>query len=96
MVQHDVAYYLKRAGPLAEKVAASADQIDSERKMPPDLAAELADDGFFRLLLPRSLGGAELAHPDFRRILRVFGQAEATGGRRMPSCEASPIRRGRT
>ncbi len=78
MVQHDVAYYLKRAGPLAEKVAASADQIDSERQMPPDLAAELADDGFFRLLLPRSLGGAELAHPDFRRILRVFGQADAS------------------
>lgn len=78
MVQHDVAYYLKRAGPLAEKVAASADQIGSERQMPPDLADELADDGFFRLLLPRSLGGAELAHSDFRRILRVFGQAEAT------------------
>jgi alkylation response protein AidB-like acyl-CoA dehydrogenase len=78
MVQHDVAYYLKRAGPLAEKVAACADQIDSERQMPPDLAAELADDGFFRLLLPRSLGGAELAHPDFRRILRVFGQADAS------------------
>ena len=78
MVQHDVAYYLKRAGPLAEKVTASADQIDSERQMPRDLAAELADDGFFRLLLPRSLGGAELAHPDFRRILRVFGQADAS------------------
>ena len=78
MVQHDIDHYLKRAGALAEHVAACADRIDAERQIPPELAAEMADDGFFRLLLPRSLGGAELAHPDFRRILRVFGRVDAS------------------
>ena len=78
MVQHDIDYYLDKAASLAEQVAACADRIDDERQLPPELAASMADDGFFRLLLPRSLGGAELAHPDFRRILRVFGPVDAS------------------
>ena len=46
--------------------------------MPPDLAADMADAGFFRLLLPRELGGAELAHPDFLNILEMFAGADAS------------------
>ena len=78
MVKQDIGHYLEKATSLAEQVAASADRIDEERQLPPELAARMADDGFFRLLLPHSLGGAELAHPDFRRILRVFGRVDAS------------------
>ena len=78
MLTSDIAYYLERAAPLAEQVAASADRIDQERQMPPEMASQMADDGFFRLLLPRSLGGAELPHPDFRRILRIFAREDAS------------------
>ena len=36
--------------------------------------------GFFRLLLPKSLGGSELAHPDFLEIVRIFAEADASAG----------------
>ena len=38
----------------------------------------MADAGFFRLLLPQELGGAQLAHPDFLRILEMFAAADAS------------------
>lgn len=78
--QHDIEYYLEAARELAGKVAAAADRIDGDRQLPSELAAELADRGFFRLLLPRSLGGAQLDHPDFLRILEIFGAVDASTG----------------
>jgi alkylation response protein AidB-like acyl-CoA dehydrogenase len=80
VMSQDVEYYLDAARELAVRVAAEADRIDADRQIPAELAAELADKGFFRLLLPRSLGGAELAHPDFRRILEVFAAADGSTG----------------
>lgn len=76
--RHDVASYLDTARQLAAHVAASADRIDRERQLPPELAGEIADQGFFRLLMPRSLGGAELDHLDFLRILEVFAEADGS------------------
>ncbi len=78
--QHDIEYYIDTAGELAERVAAHADQIDSERQIPAKLATEFADKGFFRLLLPRSLGGAQLDHPDFIRILEIFADVDGSTG----------------
>lgn len=72
------AHYLERARSFAAQVAAAADRIDAERQMPPELAADMADAGFFRLLLPRALGGAELAHPDFLDILEIFAPVDAS------------------
>ena len=79
-VSHDIDHYLDTARDIAGRVAAQAGRIDADRQIPEELAAELADNGFFRLLLPRSLGGAELAHPDFRRILEVFAAADCSTG----------------
>ena len=78
MVNSDIDFYLERASLLAQDVADNAERIDADRQMPPELAGRLADDGFFRLLLPRSHGGAELPHPDFRRILRIFAREDAS------------------
>ena len=78
VVSHDIEYYLDAARDLAVRVAAEADRIDYERQIPLELAGEMADKGFFRLLLPRSLGGAELPHPDFRRILEVFAEVDGS------------------
>ena len=61
--EHDIGYYLEAARELAGKVAAAANRIDGDRQLPSELAGEMADRGFFRLLLPRSLGGAQLDHP---------------------------------
>jgi alkylation response protein AidB-like acyl-CoA dehydrogenase len=77
-VPTDIDHYLAAAPVFVERVAAAADEIDAERQMPTDLAADMADAGFFRLLLPQDLGGAQLAHPDFLRILEMFAAADAS------------------
>ena len=77
-VSADIDHYLAAAPSFVQRVADAADAIDAERQIPADLAADLADAGFFRLLLPRELGGAELAHPDFLRILELFAAADAS------------------
>ena len=78
LAQHDIEYFLDTARDLAGQVAANADRIDCERQIPAELSAEIADKGFFRLLVPRSLGGAELDHPDFLRILQIFAEADGS------------------
>ena len=69
---HDVSHYIDTARRLAEQVAIDADRIDAERQLPTELANQMADEGLFRLLLPRSFGGVEMEHPDFLNILEVF------------------------
>ena len=76
--QQDIDHYLEAARELALRVAAASDSIDSEREIPSDLAADMADKGFFRLLLPRSLGGAELNFLDFLRIVEIFAEADSS------------------
>ena len=78
--QYDLNYYFDTAHELAEKVAANADQIDIDRQIPTELTNELADKGFFRLLLPKSLGGAQLAHSDFLKILEIFAAEDGSTG----------------
>ena len=57
--------YIEKARELAALVAANTSRINEERKIPTDVSDEIADAGFFRLLMPRNLGGAQLDHPDF-------------------------------
>ncbi|HIN05273.1 MAG TPA: hypothetical protein EYM65_03405 [Dehalococcoidia bacterium] len=58
LAEHDIEYFLDTARDAVGRVAANADQIDSERQIPSELAGEMADKGLFRLLVPRPLGGA--------------------------------------
>ena len=57
--------YLRRAGDFAPELAAAADAIERRRELPEPVVEGLVERGFFRLLLPRSLGGAELLPADF-------------------------------
>ena len=74
----DMDQYLETAHNLADLVRTATDRIEAERRIPPDISNEIADRGFFRLLLPRSLGGAEMEHPDFLKIVRVFAEVDAS------------------
>lgn len=76
--QHDIRYLLDIAHDLTDRVATHADRIDCARQIPSELAEEIADKGFFRLLVPRSLGGAELGHLDFLQILQVFAEVDGS------------------
>ena len=50
--------YLRRAREFAPALVAAADEIECRRELPEPIVAALVERGFFRLLLPRSLGGA--------------------------------------
>ena len=56
-------HYLSTAHEIADKVRTMGAEIDEQRRIPVEVSDEMADRGFFRLLLPKSLGGAELEHP---------------------------------
>ena len=76
----DIAHYIDRAHELAALISDVGERIDSERRIPEEITNRMADEGLFRLLIPRSLGGAEIAHPDFRKIVRIFAEADASAG----------------
>ena len=78
--QTDVARYIEKAREIAGLIAEAGERIDSECRIPEEITNRMADEGFFRLLIPRSLGGAELAHPDFRKIVRIFAEADGSAG----------------
>ena len=70
--------YLRRARELAPLLTAAAATIDARREVPRELAAELARQGFFHLLAPRSIGGAELPPLDFVEIIEEIAKADAS------------------
>jgi alkylation response protein AidB-like acyl-CoA dehydrogenase len=76
--QRDIGYYLETAQVLANQISAHTDRIDSERRLPSEITDEMADKGLFRLLVPRSLGGAELEHPEFLKIVEIFAEVDAS------------------
>ena len=70
--------YLARAEALAPRIAAAADEIERERRITGPLFAAIMDAGLYRMLLPRSLGGAELDPPTFVRVIETIAKADAS------------------
>ena len=70
--------YLRRARELAPGLVAAADQIEHGRELPEAVVDALVERGLFRLLLPRSLGGAELLPADFVPIIEEIAKADAS------------------
>jgi indole-3-acetate monooxygenase len=54
------AEYVGRVRDLGPMIAAAGAEIERDRELPEQIVEGLAESGLFRLLLPRSLGGAEL------------------------------------
>ena len=54
------AEYLDRARAFVPELAAAAPEIERQRELPQPVVAAMVERGFFRMLLPRSIGGAEL------------------------------------
>ncbi|OYX76260.1 MAG: hydrolase [Sphingomonadales bacterium 32-65-25] len=65
---------------LLETVAARAADAEQRRRLPADLAAELAQAGLFRMLVPKSLGGAEVDVATLFGALEQLGRADAATG----------------
>jgi len=70
--------YLARVKALAPALRASAAEIDERRELPAAIVDQLVESGFFRLLLPRSLGGAELLPADYVPVIEAVAEIDAS------------------
>ena len=73
-----VGTFLQAAREIAPRVAAAADYNDRERELLPELAAEIADKGFFRMLVPRTLGGAEIDYLEHLSVIETLAEFDAS------------------
>lgn len=70
--------YVERARALAPAIAAAADETERERRVALSLMNTLHDAGMFRLLLPRSLDGAEVDPVTYVRVIEEVAKADAS------------------
>lgn len=57
---------------------ARSPEIEQGRRLPADLAKDMAQAGFFRLLTPESLGGAQTSPAEFSMILQTLAAGDAS------------------
>src|SRR5205823_13079851 len=62
----------------APELAAAASEIERRRELPEAVMAALVERGFFGMLLPRSLGGAELLPAPYVRVIEEIAKADAS------------------
>ena len=74
----DAIDYRARARDLAPLLEEAAPRIERERQLPAEVLAALHRTGLFRLCLPRSLGGAEIALPGFVATIEALATADAS------------------
>jgi indole-3-acetate monooxygenase len=75
----DDAHPLVRAArDLAPGIVAVADRIERERQLPAELVRALVDAGLFRMLLPRTVGGAETDLITYCRAVESIARADGS------------------
>ncbi len=74
----DDADFIARARALTPVIAALSDEIEHRRELPPDLLQTLRDGRFFRMLQPRSIGGAELRPTSFAQVTEAIAMGDAS------------------
>jgi alkylation response protein AidB-like acyl-CoA dehydrogenase len=72
--------FLERARELGPIIDAAADEIERRRELPEPIVAALVERGLFRLLLPRSLGGAELPPACYVPVIEAIAKHDASVG----------------
>src|SRR5436305_9921104 len=70
--------YLARVAEIAPALAAAAAEIDRHRELPEAIVDALIERGLFRLLLPRSLAGAELLPAQYIPIIEAIAEIDAS------------------
>lgn len=69
---------VERARAIAPLIAREADEIERSRRLTEPVVSALIDNGLYRALLPRSLGGAEAAPEMFMQMLEEIAKADAS------------------
>jgi indole-3-acetate monooxygenase len=70
--------YLDRARELQPMLAAAGDATEAGREVTPEIVAALIERGIFRMLLPRSLDGAELDPLTYTEVLYTLAQGDGS------------------
>src|ERR1700692_3375377 len=78
LASNDPGDYLVRVRELAPSLAAAGDEIDRRRELPEGIVEGLIERGLFRLLLPASLGGAELLPTQYVPIIEALAKINAS------------------
>ena len=69
---------VQRARALVPLLVAEADAIERDRQLTPNIVAALTEGGFYKLLLPNSIGGAEVPPAVFLGVLEEIGKGDAS------------------
>jgi alkylation response protein AidB-like acyl-CoA dehydrogenase len=69
---------LTAARALSPRIADRAGEIERERRLPADVVEMLTAAGFFKMLLPRAVGGSELALHAYVPIIEEIAKADAS------------------
>ena len=70
--------WLAQARKLTPLLDAAAPRIDAAKALPPEILDALFDAKMFRMLLPRSQGGAELDLPTFFNVICAIAEGDAS------------------
>ena len=70
--------YLRRAQELGSELDAAAEEIERRRELPEAIVEALAERELFRLLLPRTLGGAELRPAAYVSVIEEVAKHDAS------------------
>ena len=70
--------YIQRARDLAPMLREAETDIESHRELPQHVVSALIDGGFFRMLQPHFLGGAELRPVLFAQVTEALAQTNAS------------------
>src|SRR5436305_1570763 len=70
--------YLERARELRPMLIAAGGEIERRREVTPTVVAAMKEGGIFRMLLPRSLGGAELDPLTYTAVLESLGRGDGS------------------
>ncbi|MDA1323579.1 MAG: acyl-CoA dehydrogenase family protein [Proteobacteria bacterium] len=76
--EDDVIDWVARAKALAPVIAAAADRIESERRVPPDIMAAMHEAELFRMCLPRSMGGGQADLLTVMQTTEAIASADAS------------------
>jgi alkylation response protein AidB-like acyl-CoA dehydrogenase len=71
--------FLEVARAFRPRIIAQSDRIEAARRLPEDVARELARAGFFRMFLPKAYGGLDLTPMAVIEILEELARAERLG-----------------
>ena len=69
---------ISRARALTPLLAAAASRVEEARALTPDALDAMHEAGLFRMLLPRSLGGAELELATFFQVACAIAEGDAS------------------